>query len=642
MEREAFGTTNSGGKRKIEDEIELAKQKAQAIAARILSDADAKRPRTAVEPSPPSSFSSQPSFPVSYATQTSQYNGVPSSKKIAIPNAKVGVIIGRGGDMIKNLQQRSGARIQITRDADADPTSLTRDVELMGTQEQISRAEELINEVIAETDAANSGSSGNRDVAPLQAGSEQFVMKVPNDRVALVIGKGGETIKNMQGQTGARIQVVPLRLPPGDTSTERNVYISGTKEQIEAAKELVNEVISGNRMKVLSGSNTYMQSAYPPSTGWAPQGQPPTQQPTAYGYTQPGGYAVPPPPPYYGGYPPQQTGWEQQTNPAAAQPQQQNTGYDAYGQQAQATSAPSNVNYNYSQVPPASGYNYGQGYPQQPPTYGQDISGQAPAPDHSKTYANPAYGPPATASQPDGSAAAQPSQPGYGPPAAQSSQPGYGTPPAQTSQSGYGPPPTQTPHPGYGPSGVQTPQPGYGTPSAQTPQPGYGTPSAQTPQPGYGTPSAQTPQSGYGAAPAQTSQPGYGTPPPQTSQAGYGAPPPQTTQPGAPASGYGAYQSYSGAPPVQPAYSPAGYPQMGYGQQQDNQAAYSYYGQGGYQTGYYQGAYPAVPPQGPPQAQGQPTNGVPQSSSYGADGGDPTAGSGGTASVAEESEKPQS
>jgi len=52
--------------------------------------------------------------------------------------------------MIKNLQQRSGARIQITRDADADPTSLTRDVELMGTQEQISRAEELINEVIAE------------------------------------------------------------------------------------------------------------------------------------------------------------------------------------------------------------------------------------------------------------------------------------------------------------------------------------------------------------------------------------------------------------------------------------------------------------------------------------------------------------
>lgn len=40
-------------------------------------------------------------------------------------------------------------------------------------------------------------------------------------------------------------QIVPLHLPPGDTSTERNVHIDGQKEQIDAAKELVNEVISG-------------------------------------------------------------------------------------------------------------------------------------------------------------------------------------------------------------------------------------------------------------------------------------------------------------------------------------------------------------------------------------------------------------
>jgi hypothetical protein len=40
------------------------------------------------------------------------------------------------------------------------------------------------------------------------------------------------------------VQVVPLHLPPGDFSTERTVYIDGTKEQIEIAKQLVNEVIS--------------------------------------------------------------------------------------------------------------------------------------------------------------------------------------------------------------------------------------------------------------------------------------------------------------------------------------------------------------------------------------------------------------
>ncbi|RZC91607.1 hypothetical protein C5167_027670 [Papaver somniferum] len=46
--------------------------------------------------------------------------------------------------------------------------------------------------------------------------------------VGLVIGKGGDTIKQMQASSGARIQGIPLHPPPGDTSTERTVYIDGT------------------------------------------------------------------------------------------------------------------------------------------------------------------------------------------------------------------------------------------------------------------------------------------------------------------------------------------------------------------------------------------------------------------------------
>jgi hypothetical protein len=38
--------------------------------------------------------------------------------------------------------------------------------------------------------------------------------------------------------------VIPLHLPPGDTSQERTLQIDGTNEQIESAKQLVNEVIS--------------------------------------------------------------------------------------------------------------------------------------------------------------------------------------------------------------------------------------------------------------------------------------------------------------------------------------------------------------------------------------------------------------
>lgn len=40
------------------------------------------------------------------------------------------------------------------------------------------------------------------------------------------------------------LQAIPLHLPPGDLSQERTVQIDGTSEQIEAAKLIVDEVIS--------------------------------------------------------------------------------------------------------------------------------------------------------------------------------------------------------------------------------------------------------------------------------------------------------------------------------------------------------------------------------------------------------------
>ncbi|KHN29730.1 Far upstream element-binding protein 2 [Glycine soja] len=161
-----------------------------------------------------------------YAPLKRKYEDQPSGIELAKQraNGRVGVIVGKGGETIKYLQLQSGAKIQITRDIDADPNSSTRMVELMGTPDAI----------------AESGGSGivTRRLTG-QAGSDEFVMKIPNNKVGLIIGKGGETIKNMQASTGARIQVILLHLPLGDTSTERTLKIDGTPEQIEPAKQLV-------------------------------------------------------------------------------------------------------------------------------------------------------------------------------------------------------------------------------------------------------------------------------------------------------------------------------------------------------------------------------------------------------------------
>ncbi|KAM3199681.1 far upstream element-binding protein 2 [Capsicum annuum] len=581
------------------DDFQLAKQKAQEIAARLLNSAEAKKPRVDNNGAGGGTGAGGGGFdslyehkPVVTPSVTSSYGYPGQSKKIEIPNGRVGVIIGKGGETIKYLQLQSGAKIQVTRDMDADPNSPNRAVELMGTSDQISKAEQLINEVLAEADAGGSGLVSRRLPGQL-SGGEQFSMKVPNNKVGLVIGKGGETIKNMQARTGARIQVIPLHLPPGDTSQERTVQIDGSSDQIEAAKQLVYEVISENRARNQGMSGGYQQGyqARPP-TSWAPPGAPMQQQ--GYGYAQPGAYPGPSPQynasqPPYSGYPPQPasagyaSGWDQGTG---QNQQSQAGGYDYYNQQAPpqqqqqqtaggpAASTDNSGAYGYNQHS-ASGYSQGQ-------AYSQDAYGgyHAPAPQ-SGGYQGSGY----EQQQGYGSTA------GYGNtsnPASEGQNSAYGT----QSDGSQAPPPIQssaTGQQGYHSGQQPSPNPSY--PSQGSAQAGYGVP--PTSQGGYGTQPAGGYAASYGAPQAQKppSQPAYGQPQQSpSSQAGYAQPPP--AQPGYPQpaaqSGYAQADpsaqrpptSVYGAPPAQPGYGaqPYGAPPS-YGQQPPPYSSYGAYSQ---------------------------------------------------------------
>uniref|UniRef100_A0A2P2J520 Nucleic acid binding protein n=1 Tax=Rhizophora mucronata TaxID=61149 RepID=A0A2P2J520_RHIMU len=55
----------------------------------------------------------------------------------------------------------------------------------MGTPEQIAKAEQLINEVLAEADAGGSGNVSRRFTG--QGGSEHFVMRIPNNKVSVLL-----------------------------------------------------------------------------------------------------------------------------------------------------------------------------------------------------------------------------------------------------------------------------------------------------------------------------------------------------------------------------------------------------------------------------------------------------------------------
>ncbi|KMT17988.1 hypothetical protein BVRB_2g033340 [Beta vulgaris subsp. vulgaris] len=550
------------------EDFQLAKQKIQELAS-LAFNAEAKRSKfdnggyssnvnVLPDQKPPASN-------IQVGSTGHSYSG---SKKIDIPNGRVGVIIGKAGDTIKNLQIQSGARIQVTRDADHDPNFPTRAVELMGNQDQIAKAEQLINEVLAEAEAGGPGSVSRRMPG---ASGESISLKVPSNKVGLVIGKGGETIKNIQSTSGARVQVIPLHLPPGDATMERTVQIDGTTEQIEIAKQMVNEVIE-NRVRNQAMTGAYPQQNYQarPPTSWAPQ-PPQMQQPGGYGYMQqqpgtyPGAqsqYNVQ----TYPGYPPQN--WDQSSAPQNQQPPQ-GTGYDYYGQQQPPTqqqqqqppNAPQsgNTGYNYNQPPSTGGYNQ-QGYSQE--GYGAGYHGYGQQPANPQSGYDQRQGYSSTPSY--GNATTTPTQDGH--------PPAYGTQ-GETGQA----PSSGQPQQGYM-GGQPSPNPAY--PTHGTTQPGYGVP--PTSQSSYGTPSVAQ---GYGPPQGQKTPPNpsaYGQPQQSPSQAGAyaqhapgqpGYPPSQPTSQVGVAATYGGGTAQPGAYP--PAYGAPPATTPAYGQQPYYGGAYS-------------------------------------------------------------------
>ena len=62
-----------------------------------------------------------------------------------VPAGDVRKLIGRGGSMIRELQDNSGARINIQKDAEGD----TVEVELKGSTDSTAKAKEAIQQVLA-------------------------------------------------------------------------------------------------------------------------------------------------------------------------------------------------------------------------------------------------------------------------------------------------------------------------------------------------------------------------------------------------------------------------------------------------------------------------------------------------------------
>uniref|UniRef100_A0A8C5BF94 Far upstream element (FUSE) binding protein 1 n=1 Tax=Gadus morhua TaxID=8049 RepID=A0A8C5BF94_GADMO len=230
---------------------------------------------------------------------------------VPVPRFAVGIVIGRNGEMIKKIQSDTGVRIQFKQD---DGTTPERIAQIMGPPEQAQHAADIISDLLRSVQAGGppghgggrgrGRGQGNWNMGP-PGGLQEFTFTVPTMKTGLIIGKGGETIKGISQQSGARIEL--QRNPPPNADPNIKMFtVRGSPQQIDYARQLVEEKI-GCPVTPMGGPH----GPPGPHGGPGPHGPPgPPGPPGApMGPYNPGPYNQGPPGPHGPPAPYQPQGW---------------------------------------------------------------------------------------------------------------------------------------------------------------------------------------------------------------------------------------------------------------------------------------------------------------------------------------------
>lgn len=154
------------------------------------------------------------------------------SFRILLPSRDIGAIIGRKGVTINSIREDSEAKIKISS-SDSDNGTYYREVVLTGSIKQVVAASHLIASRLEENTAEE-----GEDV--------RLEVLFPNSITGAVIGRSGETIKELRSKTNTQILISHEVL---FGSTDRSICVSGTASDIKECVRYLAAILHENPTK---------------------------------------------------------------------------------------------------------------------------------------------------------------------------------------------------------------------------------------------------------------------------------------------------------------------------------------------------------------------------------------------------------
>lgn len=170
---------------------------------------------------------------------------------IVIESGLVGLIIGRQGENLRRVEAETTTRVQFMTGPEA--SGPMRQCKITGTRQARESAKAEIYRIIDEngnssaTRAANATQSFQKGTSvhqpPLRAGEDATQIMVPNRTVGLIIGRGGETIRDLQERSQCHVNIVGEEK---SINGLRPVNLIGTPQAAAMAKELIMEIVESD------------------------------------------------------------------------------------------------------------------------------------------------------------------------------------------------------------------------------------------------------------------------------------------------------------------------------------------------------------------------------------------------------------